>query len=211
MSRQIALFPLQIVVFPGEAVNLHIFEERYRQLIRDCIADGITFGIPSFQDGQVQEFGTEVRLLSVEKKYAGGEMDVKTKGQGIFRIEEFMPTLGEKLYAGGTVRDYPHEKQEDPAVNGKIMLEVRKLFQAMQIKRTLPSNVRDFRTYDVAHYVGFNPEQEYDFLRTFDARSRQEMLLEQIQRVLPVVREMENMRNRAKLNGHFKNLIPPKL
>lgn len=211
MSRQLALFPLQIVVFPGEAVNLHIFEPRYRQLVKDCLAEGITFGIPSFQDGKVQEFGTEVELLSVEKRYAGGELDIKTLAKGIFRIMNFSPTLGEKPYAGGEVRDYPHDEVEDAALNGKIMLAAQKLFKAMKIKRSLPTHVNDFRTYDVAHYVGFNTEQEYDFLRTFDARSRQEMLLEQIQRVLPVVREMENMRNRAKLNGHFKNLIPPEL
>ena len=211
MPRELALFPLQIVVFPGEAVNLHIFEPRYRQLIKDCVEKGITFGIPSFQDGKVQDFGTEVELLGVEKTYPGGEMDVKTLGKGIFRIIDFKPTLGDRLYAGGDVRDYKHETKEDPSLNGRILMEVQKLFKAMRVKRTLPSNVSDFSTYDVAHYVGFNSEQEYEFLLTFDARSRQEKLLEQIQRVLPVVREMENMRNRAKLNGHFKNLIPPKL
>lgn len=211
MPRELALFPLQIVVFPGEAVNLHIFEPRYRQLVKDCVDTGITFGIPSFQDGKVQDFGTEVKLLGVEKTYSGGELDIKTQGLGIFRIIEFQPTLGEKLYAGGKVRDYAHESTEDPSLNGRILLEVQKLFKAMRIKRNLPSNVSDFSTYDVAHYVGFNSEQEYEFLLTFDARSRQQMLLEQIKRVLPVVREMENMRNRAKLNGHFKNLIPPKL
>lgn len=211
MPRELALFPLQIVVFPGEAVNLHIFEPRYRQLIQDCIDQGITFGIPTFQNGKVLDFGTEVQLLGIEKRYPGGEMDIKTKAKGIFRVVEFFPQLNDKLYAGGQVRDYEHEIEEDRSVNGRIMLEVKKLFQAMQIKRTLPSNVADFRTYDVAHYVGFNSEQEYEFLMTFDARSRQEMLLEQIKRVLPVVREMENMRNRAKLNGHFKNLIPPKI
>ncbi|MEL6832864.1 MAG: LON peptidase substrate-binding domain-containing protein [Bacteroidota bacterium] len=211
MPRELALFPLQIVVFPGEAVNLHIFEPRYRQLIQDCLDQGITFGIPSFQDGQVLDFGTEVELLGIEKRYPGGEMDIKTRAKGIFRVVEFFPTLNEKLYAGGQIRDYPHDEVEDRSVNGKIMLAVKKLFQAMRIKRTLPTHVADFRTYDVAHYVGFSTEQEYEFLLTFDARSRQEMLLEQINRVLPVVREMENMRNRAKLNGHFKNLIPPKI
>ena len=211
MPRELALFPLQIVVFPGEAVNLHIFEPRYRQLIQDCIDQGITFGIPTFQNGKVLDFGTEVQLVGIEKRYPGGELDIKTKAKGIFRVIEFFPTLNEKLYAGGQIRDYEHESEEDRSVNGKIMLEVKKLFQAMRIKRSLPSNVGDFRTYDVAHYVGFNSEQEYEFLLTFDARSRQEMLLEQIRKVLPVVREMENMRNRAKLNGHFKNLIPPKL
>lgn len=211
MSRKIALFPLQIVVFPGEAVNLHIFEERYRQLIKDCQEEGITFGIPAYQNGNVREFGTEVKLLKVDKIYPGGEMDIKTQAEGIFRIDEFYPTLDGKLYAGGQVRDYPHETQEDILLNEQILAYGRKLFSAMNIKRPLPPNADEFTTYDIAHFVGFNPEQEYEFLTTFSAATRQQLLLEQISRVLPVVKELENLRNRAQLNGHFKNLIPPKI
>ena len=90
MPRELALFPLQIVVFPGEAVNLHIFEPRYRELIKDCQEDGITFGIPTFQNGKVLDFGTEVELLSIEKRYPGGEMDIKTRARGIFQILDFL-------------------------------------------------------------------------------------------------------------------------
>ncbi|MEL7221839.1 MAG: LON peptidase substrate-binding domain-containing protein, partial [Bacteroidota bacterium] len=70
MYRQLALFPLQIIAFPGEAVNLHIFEPRYRQLITDCVEEGITFGIPSFVNGKVNEFGTEVKLIKIEKTHS---------------------------------------------------------------------------------------------------------------------------------------------
>lgn len=209
MSRKIALFPLQIVVFPGEAVNLHIFEKRYRQLIQDCQQDGITFGIPAFQNSRIREFGTEVKLTNIEKTYAGGEMDVKTVAQGLFRIQEFFPTLDDKLYAGGLVSDYPHDTEEDYLVNEQILAQGRQLFAAMKVSRELPDSAADFTTYDIAHFVGFNPEEEYEFLTTINAAARQQMILDQIGKVLPVIREMENMRTRAKLNGHFKNLIPP--
>lgn len=209
MARELALFPLQIVVFPGEAVNLHIFEPRYRQLVKDCEDTGITFGIPSFQNGRVNEFGTEVRLLDVKKTYPDGKMDVNTEGMGVFRIKEFYPKLGDKLYSGGLVRDYPHEETENLLVNEQILEQTRVLFEVMNITKKLPDTAVSFSTYDIAHYVGFNPQQEYDFLMTFSAAARQQMLLEQIQQVIPVVKEMENLRDRARMNGHFKNLIPP--
>ena len=209
MSRQIALFPLQIVVFPGEAVNLHIFEQRYRELIRDCEADGITFGIPAYQNGSIREFGTEVRLLNIEKTYPGGEMDIKTEAMGIFRIKEFFPELGDKSYPGGIVKNYEFDKNEDRQINEQILAYGRQLFAAMNISRPLPADASNFTTYDIAHYVGFNPEQEYHFLTTFEANTRQQLIIEQISRILPLVNEMENLRARALLNGHFKHLKPP--
>ncbi|WP_020535754.1 LON peptidase substrate-binding domain-containing protein [Lewinella cohaerens] len=211
MPRQIALFPLQIVVFPGEAVNLHIFEERYRKLIKDCEEDGITFGIPTYQNGSIKEFGTEVRLLNIEKVYPGGEMDVKTEALGIFRIKDFYPTLENKPYAGGLVNDYEIDLNEAPHLNEQILAYAKRLFAAMKIKRLLPEDASNFTTYDIAHFVGFDPEQEYQFLTTFNAASRQQLIIEQISRILPIVKEMENLRDRAKMNGHFKNLIPPEI
>lgn len=210
MYRQLALFPLQIIVFPGEAVNLHIFEPRYRQLITDCLEQGITFGIPSFVNGKVNEFGTEVKLINVEKTHSGGEMDIKTKALGIFRIKAFYPQLNEKLYAGGLVEDHAHEEEENKLTNEQILDQARDLFRMMNVKKKLPTSIADFTTYDIAHYVGFNPEQEYEFLTSFKALDRQQLLLEQIGRVIPILQEMDNLKKRAQLNGHFKNLIPPK-
>ncbi len=56
------LFPLNIVVFPGEELNLHIFEPRYRALIRDAEREGFSFGIPSYVH-QKLGYGTEVSLV----------------------------------------------------------------------------------------------------------------------------------------------------
>ena len=62
MEQQLALFPLQLVVFPGESLNLHIFEPRYRQLIEDAEQQGITFGVPTVIKGALQPIATEVSL-----------------------------------------------------------------------------------------------------------------------------------------------------
>jgi ATP-dependent Lon protease len=57
MPRLLPLFPLNLVVFPHEKLNLHIFEPRYRQLVRDCLEQNLTFGIPPFLDNYPQRAG----------------------------------------------------------------------------------------------------------------------------------------------------------
>ena len=69
------LFPLKLVAFPGERLNLHIFEPRYKQLIRECSENQITFGIPAFIDNKIVNIGTEIKLEKIENTYENGELD----------------------------------------------------------------------------------------------------------------------------------------
>ncbi|NJL77077.1 MAG: hypothetical protein HC892_20750 [Saprospiraceae bacterium] len=126
MSTILPLFPLQLVAFPGEALNLHIFEPRYRQLIQECETDGITFGIPAFIDGRVQEIGTEIELIAIEKRYGDGKLDVKTKGIGIFKIEEFLSRAPSKLYPGAKVKKIEDDSHGDILQSNKIVEKNRR-------------------------------------------------------------------------------------
>ena len=81
MTNFIPIFPLGIVVYPGENVNLHIFEPRYKQLIKECSENKKSFGIPAVLDNRLQERGTLVSVTEVSKVYDNGEMDIKTKGE----------------------------------------------------------------------------------------------------------------------------------
>ena len=69
MTNFIPIFPLSIVVFPGEQLNLHIFEPRYKQLIRECAEQQKPFGIPSVIENNVQELGTLVEIKEIRKVY----------------------------------------------------------------------------------------------------------------------------------------------
>ena len=83
------LFPLELVVFPFEELNLHIFEPRYRQLINDCEKHEALFGIPTFRKGQALDYGSLVKLVKIEKKYPDGRMDIRTKGVQTFRAVSY--------------------------------------------------------------------------------------------------------------------------
>jgi len=80
MTNFIPIFPLAIVVYPGEKLNLHIFEPRYKQLIIDCMETKKPFGIPTVLNNEVKELGTLVQVKEIVKTYDNGEMDIITEG-----------------------------------------------------------------------------------------------------------------------------------
>lgn len=67
MQKFIPIFPLNLVAYPGEKLNLHIFEPRYIQLINECNTEGKTFGIPVVNNKELLEYGTEMKLEKVQK------------------------------------------------------------------------------------------------------------------------------------------------
>src|SRR6267154_5505313 len=86
MARLLPLFPLQLVVFPGSAIPLHIFEERYRKMVGEAEAAGTEFGIVLAKDGGIVNAGCTVVVESVLKRYPDGRFDVLTRGQRRFVI-----------------------------------------------------------------------------------------------------------------------------
>jgi len=203
------LFPLQIVVFPGEPVNLHIFEPRYRQMIQECDANGTTFGIAAFIGEKVMDLGTEMELLSVEKRYEKGEMDIKTRGIGLFRVERIHKKAPGKLYPGAEISPVENGMDGDPQLAPLLLDKLRELFQHIEVEKELPDNPLSVKSYDYAHLVGFSLAQEYAFLNILDEAERQHFLLEHLETILPTLLEIEEIRRKAQMNGHFKNLIPP--
>lgn len=210
MTDFIPLFPLKLVVFPYEELNLHIFESRYKQLIRECEMNHITFGIPAFLNDKVMEFGTEIELVKITKKNKNGSMDIKTRGIGIFKIHDFYNTAHNKMYAGGDIERVTGKEERDFDLNDKIIKRLNELYNYLKIGKPIPSDIEDFYTYEFAHHVGFSIHQEYQFLTIADENKRQEFMLDHLTNLLPVVQEMEKLKKKVEMNGHFKNIIPPK-
>jgi uncharacterized protein len=74
MTNFIPIFPLGIVVYPGENLNLHIFEPRYKQLINESAATQKPFGIPTVIGNKMQEYGSMVTVAEITKLYDNGEI-----------------------------------------------------------------------------------------------------------------------------------------
>lgn len=208
-TKYLPLFPLNIVVFPEEKLNLHIFEPRYKQLVLDCVESGSTFGIPTYIQNGVGLYGTEVELLQVEKKYDNGEMDIRTKGLRIFKMLQFDKLAPNRLYAGGEVELVENKFDEDIITKLKIRELLEKLYDTLGLGNLYLELPEDFNSYDIAHQLGLNTEQEYALLQLLSEKERQEVILLHLQQLLPILLETEKLKERVRLNGHFKNLTPP--
>jgi hypothetical protein len=180
-------------------------------LINECFESNTTFGISPFIDRKLMPLGTEMEILSIEKTYSTGEMDIKTRGVGIYKLEEFFTRVGEKLYGGADVTHLTLDLETDFFVNQQIMGFVEELFDVLNIRKPIPMIDSEFSSYKLGHLVGFNIEQEYEFLTIQSEYDRQVFMLKHLERLLPIVREMHRLQERAKLNGHFKNIIPPNI
>lgn len=207
MTNFIPVFPLGIVVFPGENVNLHIFEPRYKQLINECFSEDKPFGIPTVIDNNLSEMGTLVRITEVVKVYDNGEMDIKTRGLRVFRVLEMIRSVPDKLFSGAIV-NYP-DNIEGPGkkeLMNKIVQAVRELHRLLNIDKDFQKADEELASYDIAHHAGLSLEQEYELLGLLREEQRQEYLKRHLSKVLPVIAEMEALKEKVKLNGHFKNL-----
>lgn len=206
MTNFIPLFPLGIVVYPGEQLNLHIFEPRYKQLINESFATKKLFGIPAVINEKVNEMGTLVKIVEISKVYEDGKMDIKTEGLEIFRILEMINDLPEKLYNGAIVNYPDNNKRGNPVLMRGIVKGIKELHKMLNIEKKFLKPDEQLWSYDVAHHAGMSLNEEYELLELMQELQRQEYLKRHLTKVIPVLAEMEMLKEKVKLNGHFKNL-----
>ena len=135
MTNFIPIFPLSIVVYPGEKLNLHIFEPRYKQLIQECAAAKKPFGIPAVLNNHLAEMGTLVQISEISKTYEDGQMDIRTEGLQVFKILEVIKELPDKMYSGAIVT-YPENNTRGSSAKMKTIIEgIRKIHQSLGVTK----------------------------------------------------------------------------
>lgn len=193
-------------MYPGEELNLHIFEPRYKQLISECAESKKPFGIPAVIDDKVNETGTLVRVVEITKVYDDGKMDIKTEGLEVFTILEVIKELPGKLYSGAIVNYPANTETGNRVLMQSIIVAVRELHKLLNINKEFKKTDEELWSYDVAHHAGLSLAEEYELLQLLHELQRQEYLKRHLKKVIPVIAEMETLKKRVKLNGHFKDL-----
>jgi ATP-dependent Lon protease len=107
---ELGLFPLGIVLLPTEQLPLHIFEERYKELIAECLEQEEEFGLVYADDHGLRDLGTRARIVEVLTRFEDGRLNILVEGGDRFRLTEL--TDG-RSYSTGLVR--PVEDVDDPA------------------------------------------------------------------------------------------------
>jgi Lon protease-like protein len=82
----IPLFPLDVVLFPGTPLPLHIFEPRYKEMIAECLAQHRVFGVVRVLDQALAEVGCTAEILAVVKEYSDGRLDILSEGRQRFEL-----------------------------------------------------------------------------------------------------------------------------
>jgi uncharacterized protein len=206
MTNFIPIFPLSIIVFPGEQVNLHIFEPRYRQLIQECYSSKKPFGIPAVINNELKELGTLIEITDIKKVYDDGKMDITTKGIGVFRMLQMIKEVPEKLYSGAIVSYPENEDDGNRLLMQKVVHGIKELHKLLQVQKDFKKSDEELKSYDVAHHIGLTMDEEYELLGLFRESQRTEYLKRHLAKVIPMLTQMEHLKEKVKLNGHFKNL-----
>jgi len=206
MTNFTPIFPLGIVAYPTEVVSLHIFEPRYIQLITECVEQQKTFALPVVIDGKVQETATMMQVKSIEKKYEGQEMDIRTIGLHICRILELIKELPDKLYSGAIVAHNaaPVFSMQNHQV--QVIAKMRRLHQLLGVEKNYKKSDEELTSFDIAHHIGLNLHSEYELLCLENEGQRLTFLQMHMKEALDLLDEQQKTRDRILLNGHFRNL-----
>ena len=180
------LFPLGVVLIPGESIKLHIFEPRYKQLIQDCRSEELTFGIPFTHKSKLYPYGTAVKVIEIEKEYDNGELDIVVQGVHTFKLVRFIEQLPDKLYSGGLVESHPTAEGIHSSALSNVFSQFSRMF----------NNVNEIasETYDhltIGAQINLRPEQKYYFISLDSGEKQVDYLLNQM-KFLMIIKEQED-------------------
>ena len=105
MPEYLPLFPLDVVLFPEMVLPLHIFEERYKEMIAECLQDNSPFGVLYAHDDKVAMIGCTAEISQVLKQYPDGRLDLVAVGRKRFQVSFFD---SEKTYLRASVDLLPN-------------------------------------------------------------------------------------------------------
>ena len=195
------MFPLQLVVFPRVLLPLHIFEDRYKQMVSDAIRDGSQFGIVLAKEEGILNTGCTVRVEKVMEMYPDGRMDILTRGQHRFEIVSLDE---EKEYLRGAVEFFD---DDDLA---PVPAELRDLaisnYRALkQLGSARGHSDPDFQDQQVSFQLAQAvPDLEFltAMLRERSETGRLRRFNQYMTEFLPRQRSIEHMKELAPTNGH---------
>ncbi len=203
MRYFLPLFPLNLVVFPQERLNLHIFEPRYKDLIQDCLDSGSHFAIPAYVTSKI-EYGTEMEIAEIVKKYEDGRMDIRIIAHGIIKVIQFSNPWPDKKYAGGQVEPLA-DIQDQTSAKLKLLELLDQLFGKLDIGVDVIYHM-ETQVFQIAHKVGLSKEQEYHLMQISSESKRVDFLIAHLKQLLPELTVKEQISDKIKMNGYFRQM-----
>jgi Lon protease-like protein len=197
----LALFPLDLVLFPGAPLPLHIFEPRYRELISECLLHKTPFGTVRSRESALAEVGCTAAILDVSKRYDDGRLDIVTEGRQRFEIEQLNQ---ERSFLRGEVVFFDDEPSQVSESETDTVIQLhRQLFEVLgqnvEVEPTYPS-----LSFQLAHELPVDLDFKQTILEMKSEAERIETLIDYYRTTIPKVELTMRARDKASGNGHVR-------
>ncbi|HSM84757.1 MAG TPA: LON peptidase substrate-binding domain-containing protein [Candidatus Limnocylindrales bacterium] len=199
----LALFPLEVVLFPGAPLPLHIFEPRYKEMINECIAEKKPFGMVRAKENAVAEVGCTAVILDVNKQYEDGRLDIRTQGNRRFAIIELNHDRP-FLQAEVTWFDDDEEPAVAPGKETETAIELHKqLFEILGQSAEIDPEEQPV-SFQLANDLPVDLDFKQALLEMKSESERIETLIEYYKATIPRVEKSLRAREKASGNGHVR-------
>jgi Lon protease-like protein len=202
VSTDFPLFPLQLVVLPSEVVPLHIFEERYKTMIGECLAEEREFGVVWLADDGLHDIGCACRIERVLETLEDGRMNLLTRGTNPFRVVERQSHLP---YPAGVVEFLPNvrEKVDANLVQQAQMAYAELVYKATD-KRPEAQQLSTMTAYEMAATVDFGLEAKQGLLDLRSENARLRLVARLFRAAHKRLDFVDRAQARAKSNGKVR-------
>jgi len=205
---RLPLFPLNVVLLPGADMPLHIFEPRYRQMVRECLHAKTLFGMLLALPNGIAGTGCTAEILEVTNRYDDGRCDILTIGREPFRVIEVFSDEPVDTLLRGEV-DYLEDRAGP--VNPRVSRELVELYETCHTlvfddyPRDLDSGAETPISYRIAAKLPMDLLWKQRVLELRSEAEREERLVAYLREWAPHLQRADTVRARAASNGHGLN------
>jgi Lon protease-like protein len=202
--KRIPLFPLEVVLFPGIPLPLHIFEPRYKLMIRRCVDEKLEFGVVLAREGGIARTGCTAAITQVLRTYPDGKMDITTEGRAVYQV---LDVIEEKPYYEADV-EYLEDDLEigvRSVDNRKKLLELYNRCHTLLFNRApaqLELRPGILLSFQIASELPFDLDFRQDLLESRSESGRQDHLRERLAEWAPQLEHHKRVKQKASGNGH---------
>ncbi len=196
---ELGLFPLGIVLLPTEQLPLHIFEERYKELIGECVEHDREFGLVYADDDGLRDLGTRARVTEVLTRFEDGRLNVLVEGGDRFRLTEL--TDGRSFSTGLVTPVLDEEDRTDAAVVEEAMRLFELLRELTGSEVEAPSGDLHQLSFALAAKVELPAEDKLALLGETSERVRMELVQDLLATAVLTAQRVRRATERAATNG----------
>jgi Lon protease-like protein len=201
-ESQFPLFPLGLVALPGEEVALHIFEERYRVMIEECISASREFGIVWLAEDELKPVGCTCAVDRVLERMGDGRFNVLVRGRRPFRLIEREDSLP---YPAGTIEALEDEVELlDAKATEDAHAAYATLVEAAIDSQPEAAQLAGMNAYDMARTIEFGLDAKQELLELRSENARMRLLARMLRAALRQLELTDRAGERARSNGKVR-------